>query len=248
MTIIQEERKTLESDILVTFLLGVPKTMHGKLVSDGVEVKTEIYEVQLLEKQMELAAVKATNHSAVLQINEEAAAVTDKAITSLEEKTAALTGGKKRKKPKPGGNPKPTFVPKSSGTWEKSGMSRKPWGPPRASRQEGLNCFTCNSPIHLYAPYPHNRGRIQGSYVRQITQERRPCPGPPKNVNAIYQASKPRHVAEYTPPQPMGRYIPPFLPLQPGTTIHQPSNYSNYPNTHSVDFVGVDEQVDHIDL
>lgn len=102
-TILEEGSKTLESEILVTFLLGIPKTMYNKMVAAGLEGKTKIFEVQRIAEQKELATQSKVNHSTVLQVNEEeAATITDKAIKTLEEKVAAVTGGATK-----GRNPNP---------------------------------------------------------------------------------------------------------------------------------------------
>ena len=63
--------KTPESEILATFLLGIPKNMYDKMGAAGVEGNTKIFEIQHLTEQMEMAAQSKANHSTVLQVNEE---------------------------------------------------------------------------------------------------------------------------------------------------------------------------------
>lgn len=96
-TIIEKEQKALDMEILATFLIGIPKPLYDKMVAAVVEGKTEMWEVQKLSEQMELAASLAAANNSVLQINKNVAAVTQNALKTLEEKVAALTGGGVRK-------------------------------------------------------------------------------------------------------------------------------------------------------
>lgn len=158
-TILEEDEKALEMEILTTFLLGIPKIVYDNIVAAGIEGKTKIHEGQLPSEQIELAASKAVNPSTVLQVNEEAAAVTDKAIQALEDKDSALTGTTKRKK-RPTKTPtksKPAFTSRPRGTWKKGETTtRKQWGPAKNTGQEGVKCFICNSRSHLYAACQQN--------------------------------------------------------------------------------------------
>ena len=88
------------------------------MVAVGVEEKTYVHEVQMLAEQMELAASKTANNTAVLQINENVATVTHNALKLLEEKVAAHTGGGLRRNallPNPNQRQNPPF-PHDQGT------------------------------------------------------------------------------------------------------------------------------------